>query len=59
MEYIKGDESKSFLKTNISPNTIQSELFLERPSVFLILLLFILLYCEKYLLRFFKRFNQK
>ena len=61
-KYIKGDESKSFLKTilqNKPQKKIQSELFLERPSVFLILLLFILLYCEKYLLRFFKRFNQK
>ena len=61
-KYIKGDESKSFLKTilqNKPQKKIQSELFLERPSVFLILLLFILLYCEKYLLRFFQRFNQK
>jgi mxaL protein len=61
-KYIKGDDSKSFLKTilqNKPQKKIQSELFLERPSVFLILLLFILLYCEKYLLRFFQRFNQK
>ena len=61
-KYIKGDDSKSFLKTILQSKPqkkIQSELFLEKPSVFLILLLFILLYCEKYLLKFFHRFNQK
>jgi len=60
-QYIKGDISNKFVKTilkNKPQKKIKSELLLERPSVFLILLLIILLYTENYIATFFKRFTQ-
>ena len=61
-QYIRGDISNTFVKTilkNKPQKKIKSELLLERPSVFIILLLIILLYTENYIVTFFKRFTQK
>ena len=60
-QYIKGDISNTFVKTilkNKPQKKIKSEFLLERPSVFLILLLIVLLYTENYISTFFKRFTQ-
>ena len=57
-KYFKGDFSTEFIKSilkNKPKKKIQSELFLERPSVFLILLLIFILYTEKKLIAFFKK----
>ena len=57
-KYFKGDFSTKFIKSilkNKPKKKIQSELFLERPSVFLILLLIFILYTEKKLIAFFKK----
>jgi len=61
-QYIKGDISNTFVKTilkNKPKKKIKSELLLERPSIFIILLLIVLLYTENYITTFFKRFTQK
>ena len=57
-KYFKGDFSTEFIKSilkNKPKKKIQSELFLERPSVFLILLLIFILYTEKKLIAFLKK----
>ena len=57
-KYFKGDFSTEFIKSilkNKPKKKIQSELFLERPSVFLILLLIFILYTEKKLTAFLKK----
>lgn len=57
-KYFKGDFSNSFIKNilkNKPKKKIQSELFLERPSIFIILLLIFILYTENYLALFFKK----
>ncbi len=59
-KFIKGDISNTFVKTilkNKPQKKIKSELLLERPSVFIILLLIVLLYTENYIATFFKRFT--
>ena len=61
-QYIKGDISNTFVKTilkNKPQKKIKSELSLERPSVFIILLLIIFLYTENYLMIFLKKFMRK
>ena len=61
-QYIKGDISKTFVKTilkNKPQKKIKSELLLERPSVFIILLLIVLLYTENYIIISFKKLTQK
>jgi len=60
-QYIKGDISNKFVETilkNKPQKKIKSELLLERPSIFLILLLIVFLYTENYIAIFFKRFTQ-
>ena len=57
-KYFRGDFSTEFIKSilkNKPKKKIQSELFLERPSVFLILLLIFILYTEKKLIAFLKK----
>jgi len=61
-QYIKGDISNTFVKTilkNKPQKKIKSELLLERPSVFIILLLIVLLYTKNYLIIFLKIFMRK
>jgi len=61
-KYIKGEFSDSFMK-NILKNKpvkkIQSEMYLERPSVFIILLLILFLYTGSYLVTLLNRFLEK
>ena len=61
-QYIKGDISNTFVKTilkNKPQKKIKSEILLERPSIFIILLLVVLLYTENYIATLFKRLTQK
>ena len=61
-KYIKGDFSNSFIKTilkNKPKKKIQSEFPLERPSVFIILLLIFFLYTKKNILGISKKFIQQ
>ena len=56
--YITGNYSNNFINSvlkNKPKKKIKSELFLERPSVFIILLLIFLLYTEKYITFFFNK----
>ena len=56
--YITGNYSNDFISSvlkNKPKKKIKSELFLERPSVFIILLLIFLLYTEKYITFFFNK----
>ena len=61
-KYIKGDFSNAFIKfilNNKPKKKIQSEFFLEKPSIFFILLLIVFLYTEKYLSIFLKKIHSK
>ena len=61
-KYIKGDLSnilvKSILK-NKPKKKIESELFLQKPSVLIILVLIVILYTESFIVQIFRRFVSK
>ena len=61
-KYLKGNLSNDFVSSilkNKPKKKIESELFLERPSVFIILLLIVILYTENYVAALFKLFIRK
>ena len=61
-KYLKGDLTNNFVKSilkNKPKKKIESELPLEKPSIFLILLLVVFLYTEKYLSTLFRKFFHK
>ena len=61
-KYFKGNLSNDFVNSilkNKPKKKIESELFLERPSVFIILLLIVILYTENYVAALFKIFIRK
>ena len=61
-KYLKGNLSNDFVSSilkNKPKKKIESELFLERPSVFIILLLIVILYTENYVAALFKIFIRK
>ena len=61
-QYIIGnlkDNSVKFILKNKPKNKIKSELFLERPSVFIILLLIVILYTENFIALYLKKIRSK
>ena len=61
-KYLKGDLTNNFVKSilkNKPKKKIESELPLEKPSIFIILLLLVFLYTEKYLFTLFRKFFHK
>ena len=61
-KYLKGDFSSSFVNSilkNKPRKKIESELFLEKPSVLIILILIVLLYTESSIANILKRFARK